>query len=128
MLSSVLLAKIIGPVFMVVALGLVLNRDHYAAMINDFIASPALTYISSLIALVLGIVLVRLHNIWVFDWPVVMTILIWLSLLKGITGLIAPQLLLGVSRKFAGNPLAFLMAGIVYFVTGLLLTYIGYNS
>jgi len=42
------------------------------------------TLLSGYLALTLGVATVILHNVWVADWRVVITIFGWLSVLKGV--------------------------------------------
>lgn len=55
----------------------------YDATVND----RGFAIASGYIALVLGLATVLLHNIWVADWRVVITVFGWLSLLKGVVRL-----------------------------------------
>ena len=54
-------------------------------------------------SMMLGLATVILHNVWVWDWPVVITIIGWSTLIKsmgkiGFAGLISSQ-----AQKFKGN-------------------------
>ena len=52
------------------------------------------------ISMLMGLVTVILHNIWVFDWPVLITILGWGTMIKGITKIGFPQLINKQSQRF----------------------------
>jgi hypothetical protein len=51
---------------------------------------------SGYLALLLGLVTVILHNIWIADWRVVITIFGWLSLIKGVVRIGFPE----VTQRF----------------------------
>ena len=55
MQTSVFLAQLIGPVMLVAALGLLINRDGYRAMALSFLESTPLIYISGVLAMTAGI-------------------------------------------------------------------------
>ena len=95
----ILLARIIGPLLVVVGVGVLVNPAHYAKMAASFLANAELYYFSGVLAFILGMVLVLYHNLWVADWRVVITIIGWASLVKGIFRIVLP----GVGSKFAEN-------------------------
>ena len=51
----------------------------------------AITVSTGYITFLLGLVTVVLHNIWVMDWRVAITILGWTTLFKGITKIAFPE-------------------------------------
>ena len=63
---SVLLAKIIGPPFLAVGLGLLFNQKIYWEMIDEVIRHPTpignmLIYLSGLLSMLAGLALVNSH-------------------------------------------------------------------
>lgn len=55
------------------------------------------------ISLLMGLVTAILHNVWVTDWRVVITILGWSTLIKGIMKIGFPEFIHEQSQKFKGN-------------------------
>ena len=92
------IARLMGPVMLVIgigmALGLVMEGDGYSSLLKEFIGSRALIFITGVLALVAGLAIVNAHNLWVRDWRVIVTILGWLFVLRGI-------MLLALSRAGA---------------------------
>ena len=60
--------------------------------------------LTGFLALILGLVTVLLHNVWVADWPVVITIFGWVSLLKGIARMGFPEATQKMVSNFTKNP------------------------
>ena len=52
------------------------------------------------ISLLMGLVTVILHNVWVFDWRVAITILGWSTLIKGITKIGFPEQIHKQAQRF----------------------------
>ena len=52
------------------------------------------------VTLILGLGTVILHNIWVFDWTVIITILGWCTLIKGILKMGFPEHVHKQARNF----------------------------
>ncbi len=100
--ASLLLARLMGPLFLAAGLGLLLNQTHYRKMLHRFLTDAALYYFSGALALTVGVAILLFHNIWVADWRVVITIIGWLSVLKGVVRLLFPQ----AGQQLAGNFLA----------------------
>jgi hypothetical protein len=127
MRTSVLLARLIGPVFLAMGAGILVNRGAYAALAAEFLRSVALIYLSGLIALAAGLAIVNLHNVWAADWRVVITILGWLSLLGGIARIVWPQLAAQVGTAMIQGA-GFLAAGVLVLALGAFLSFKGYQS
>lgn len=52
-------------------------------ILKDFEQSKGLTFITGLITLIIGLLIVTLHNVWAKDWTVLITLIGWISLIKG---------------------------------------------
>jgi hypothetical protein len=57
---------------------------------KEFIGSRALIFITGVLALLAGLAVVNAHNLWVLDWRLIVTILGWLLILRGIMNLVFP--------------------------------------
>jgi hypothetical protein len=76
--------QLIGLAYAAMGLGGVLNKDLYKRLMEDFAGSPALLFVTGILALVTGFVIVTFRNVWVMGWPVLITVIGWISLVKGI--------------------------------------------
>ncbi len=81
---SILIAKITSVVYLSAALGAFFNRDHYCRVLDDSFKNASLTYFIGFMAAIFGFLVVFYHNNWTKDWTVLVTILGWLALVKGI--------------------------------------------
>ena len=81
---------------------------------------------SGLIALVIGMVFVLAHNIWVKDWPVLITIFGWLGLLKGVSLIFAPKAMTKWSKSLLKKREFIFFGSAFYLVFGLILGWFGY--
>ena len=87
---SILLAKFWGILLVIFGL-LFLVRKKALDDLFELTKDRTFVIISGYLALILGLVTVILHNIWVADWRVVITIFGWISLIKGIVRLGFPE-------------------------------------
>lgn len=126
--TSIVIAKIIGPLLVVVGAGMFINLEHYRRLVADFAASPLSIYMSGTIALVLGLLVVTFHNVWQWHWPVIITILGWLALIKGAVRILAPRFVVSRAQHYARNTNIVMITAIVTLVLGAALSYFGYAT
>lgn len=88
---SFLAAKVLCLTYLSAGVAALTGKITYSKVIEDFERSPGLAFISGFLALIIGVVLVHYHNHWVRNWTVLITIVGWLSLLKGIMLVAWPQ-------------------------------------
>ncbi|MCZ6860678.1 MAG: hypothetical protein O7I42_10445, partial [Alphaproteobacteria bacterium] len=81
---SIFLSKVLGLYLLLVCTAVLLNRRHFPRLIKEFSESLAVVVLSGFIALVLGLLIVVSHNVWSADWRVIITILGWFTLAKGV--------------------------------------------
>jgi hypothetical protein len=120
------LAKLIGPLFLAIGVGLVFNTATYRTMAEQFLANYALIYLSGLVALVVGIAIVLAHNVWTGDWRVIITILGWLAILGGIIRIVFPQFVASIGMSMFHASAMPHVAGVAVIVLGAVLSYFGY--
>ncbi len=122
---SILLAKILGPMYIVIAIGILLNMKNYQTVMEDFSQEPALIYLGGLVAFIFGIIIVLFHNIWMMNGRVIITIIGWMALIKGVWLIVFPRSLASSVRLF--NKTGFLAVSmVIVFILGALLTIMGY--
>ena len=126
MQTSIFLAQLIGPLLLVMGLGMVADRDSFRAMAEEFLASRALIYIAGLLAFVPGLAIVLVHNVWAFDWRLIITLLGWLSVLGGIFRLLLPRQVTAVGSAVLARRNYLTMGGIAMLALGALLSLFGY--
>jgi len=124
--TSIVLAKIIGPLFLVVGVGIFINLEHYRRLIADFGASPLSIYMAGTTAVLLGLLIVVFHNVWDWRWPVIITILGWATLIKGAVRIVAPKLVADRAARYGRNTNIVMASAIIVLVLGAVLSYFGY--
>src|SRR5262245_25331825 len=68
---SIFLARLLGPTFAAIALGILINLGIYDRMISEALHTGILFYLSGLLSLLAGLAIVNLHNMWCADWRVI---------------------------------------------------------
>ena len=88
---SIFLAKLMGPILVVVGLGILINRAPSQAVAEEVVKSRALLYVSGVLALIAGLGIVLTHNEWDLSWQVIITIIGWLAVIRGLLRVPIPQ-------------------------------------
>src|SRR3989338_6826871 len=123
---SIYLAKVMGLYLLIVSFGLLINKKRLIHILIDFLKNPPLVFLSGFFALVIGLLLVTSHNIWIMDWPVLITILGWLSLIKGTIRIAFPHFLVTTSQKWIQNDTFYNTTFFIMIFIGFTLLYYGY--
>ena len=127
MAPTKLIAGLIGPLLAAMGAAMLLNRDLFPAMISQLAQNYGLVFIAGMLALVAGIAIVRVHNIWSGGWPVIVTVFGWLAIVGGLARMWFPQLAAPVAETFAGNAIALLAGGLIVLALGAFLSYKAYG-
>lgn len=122
---SIFLAKTLGLYLVIMAIVLWVNMQKISTILKSSENSPFLL-ISGLLALIFGILLVVSHNVWVADWRVIITIIGWLALIKGLLRLLFPDYAYKIIRGFADNIQVYYITDIIILIVGIYLCYVGY--
>jgi hypothetical protein len=117
---SFVLAQIFGIMCMVLGLSMLFNKKWTVVAIEEITKNVGVIWLAGLIALVMGTVMVVLNNIWTSGLSLVITILGWLTLLKGAVILLFPDFTVSYYKKMnRGN--IFVWGGVILFILGLIL-------
>jgi len=123
--TSVFLAKLIGPVFLVAGLSVLINPQRTRQLGREFIDSEALIFLSGIITLPAGLAIVIVHNVWA-GWPAIVTIIGWLAVLAGIARMLAFDGIRSIGRAMLDRTSLFAVPGGIMALLGAYLAYQGY--
>ena len=123
MQTSIFIAKLIGPIVVVAGLAGLLNPRAMRDMAREFLGSPALIFIAGIMALLAGLAVVNTHNVWVADWPVIITLFGWLSLAGGIIRIGFPDFTKSIGERMLANENVMRMIGGLQALIGAFLAY-----
>jgi hypothetical protein len=117
--------QLFGIAFFPAGLVWVINPKVFRDLIRDIINNRGLLFLSGLLAIMIGYLLIAFHNTWTLNRSVIITILGWVSLLKGLLIIILPStqintfLNLTIIKKYlAVSPWLVLIVGIVSLYLG----------
>lgn len=123
---SAFIARIFGLCYLIIGLGFLFNRKAFRQVMDDFCKNAALVFYGGLLALVIGVVIILTHNVWVANWTVIITIIGWLGLIKGIWIIIFPASVLKFMQVYRKDENLLIVHSIVALVFGAFLTFFGF--
>ena len=126
MQTSVFLAKLIGPILVLVGAALLINRKLMDAIGRELLGGALLLPFLGLIDFAVGLAIVLNHNVWVADWRVIITILGWLLMIRGAVRLLITDQAKAFGSKLLKNRNAVTAALAGTLGLGLVLSYFGY--
>lgn len=122
--TSILVAKIVGIIYLSFAVGLIFNKDYYKRVISNMMNNQAYFLFGGIIATILGFVVVSNHVV-TEPWTILVCIIGWVALVKGVLLLAFPKFFKFFKPMFASeNFNRFLMSTVL--VLGLVFAYFGF--
>lgn len=96
---SKLIARMASVIYLSASLGAFFSTDYYRKIADDLFSNSALTYVTGFITFIIGFLIVTYHNTWAKSWVVLITILGWLAMVKGICLIAFPQFVHMLSER-----------------------------
>lgn len=127
MQSPQVIAQILGPMYVIVGIGMLFNSSTYQRIYDEIFEVHALAYFVGLLALVFGLVILTVHHSWNADWTVIGTLIGLLALIKGSLLILCPSVVLRLSRPLMAQPVRMHVWATVSAVLGLFLGVKGYG-
>jgi hypothetical protein len=127
--TTLYLAKLLGLFTIVICAWMMLNRGAGMALIGALLQQPGLQFTYAMIALAIGIAMVLGHNRWrPGALTVVVTVVGWLVLLRGVVLLLAPGPKLLAALQAAGFERFYEPMLLVPLLLGVYLTFAGFTA
>ena len=124
---SILVAKIIGIIYLSFGIGLLLNSKYYQKVFRKILNDSSYIILGGIIAIIIGVIIINEHNIWISNWTVIITIIGWVALIKGILLLAFPKFT-NVFEKLLSNKKRLPLLGVFAVIFGLLFIYFGFSN
>lgn len=126
--TSVFLAQLMGPVMLVAAIGLLVNQEAQRNMARQFLDSPPLIYVTGFMVMTAGLAIVLYHNVWSFDWRLIITLFGWIAVIGGAIRMICFSAVKKIGNAMLDRPRAAIVGGVVWLIIGAVLCFFGYSA
>ena len=118
--TSVFIGKIISVVYLAFGLGMLLNQNGYKKVLIELIGNSSFLLFGGMLSVVTGMSIINFHNHWVGDWTVVITIIGWIALLKGVYFLVFPNRF-AFFKRFLDSKILIKVLSLIAILFGLIL-------
>ncbi len=126
MATSILIAKLIGPVLLVAAIAMLADAKDLQEMAREFLKNRALIYVTGVLAMLGGLAIVNNHNIWIADWAVIITLFGWAMIIGGAVRMALPSAVRSIGGAMMASLTMIRVSGAGWALIGAFLTYKGY--
>jgi len=125
-MSDAQIFQVFSIVYIAVGVGILINADFYKRLFADFIEHASVMYLGGAMALAIGYLILAFHNTWTMDLSVIITIIGWLALIKGIATMVQPKLVIALARAMTGSDGLLKIVGIAVVIIGLAFSFLGF--
>jgi len=113
---TILTAKLLGIYLVIAGLFLLFKGKSIPHLLRDFFDHPAVCYLTGIILVFLSSMYLIQYNVWDGTWKTIVTVFVWLVMLKGLAYVFAPKALSTmVIKKFRTG---FGIYGIIAIIVG----------
>ncbi len=117
----VLVSKLLGIYLVVSGLFLLFKTKAVPLVLKDFLNHRSVSFLTGVILIFLSSMFIIQHSIWDGGWRMVITIIAWLTLLKGIVYIFFPK---SFKWMTTGSEKMFRLWGIISIVFGIYLFFL----
>ena len=126
--STIVLARIVGPLLAVSGLALSARPGIIPRIIDAFAADPSAALLWGLMALLLGLTVLAFHQRWNGPVEIAITLLGWILILRGVILLLFPDEGILVARAIlSAAPQAIIVIGAVVAAIGAWISFMGFR-
>lgn len=119
------LARIWGVAAFVIALVALTAPARMGVVMADFQKSPALLFMTAIFALMIGLVQVALHNLWTDPTAIIVSLIGWLAIVKGVLLLAAPEGAMAFAAAVSSSPSRVRLYGVFVLILAIVLLILG---
>ena len=111
---------------MVISFALLL-KEEFAKKIISSLRNEENIFLWGFVSFIIGVAMIFSYNVWTMNWRVIITILGWAALIKGLLFLYWPKTIKNCAGKMENNKWLPLICTIVL-ILGLTITYLGFSA
>jgi len=119
---TILVAKIMGIYLVISGLFLITKGKTIPHLLKDFFDHPATVYLTGIILVFLSSMYLIQYNIWDGTWRSIVTVFVWLVMLKGLVYIFVPRFISESAIRKSKN--LFGVYGLIAIIIGLYLFFL----
>lgn len=127
--STIIIARILGPLLLIIGLALVVRPSILAGIVDAFAADSSTPLIWGIFALTFGLTILAFHWRWRGVLEIVITVIGCASVVRGVVLLFVPMEAIGVARTvLSAAPVAVIVIGALTALLGAWLSFEGFRA
>jgi len=123
---SIFLSKVFSIYFLLVGLAIIIRRNWYKDVLTQLLECKHCCFIIGIVTVIIGALLVVVHPKFTADWRSLVTVIVWLTLLKGIAYLFLPDKILAHKKYKLEKPATLYIGGAISIILAVVFGYFGY--
>jgi len=92
MAIEILIIRIFAILYLIIGIVGIKDKKYYANLTHEIMKNVSLRFTWGMFAFIVGFLIVSYHNVWT-GWPIIVTLIGWIGLIKGITIILFPNIL-----------------------------------
>ena len=127
-MSDAQIFQLFSLVYLAVGVGMFINPSFYKKLFTDFCENAAVMYLGGVMSLAIGYLILTLRGCSVCcasGFSIIIPIIGWLALIKGILILVQPKMMIATSKTFLKENFLKIMAVVIVLI-GLAFSFLGF--
>ncbi len=124
--TSIMLSKIIGPLFITISLSMIINTSIFKKMFKNITKDSIILFISWIFWFIIWMLMIIYHNLWWVWWYTIITILWYITLIKWFSIIIFPDFTVKFSKKITLKKSFIKSVWLIYLFLGSYITFLWY--
>lgn len=121
------LAQAFGLYFIIAGLGLVLKKSSLKSLMARFSSDSTVVIMGGFVTLIIGVPLVLIHNVWGNSLEIIVSLIAWVVILKGITLVLMPDMTQQMVSRISNKIGVLEIVLWLMIILGGYLTYVGFG-
>ena len=124
---SIFLAQVIGLYLLFVSVAMLVYQSRFKKTMSEILSNHSLITLSGMMSFVVGLLIVVSHNVWISQWPVVVTIVGWVILLQALLRIFFPEAFVNMMKDLMAKS-GYLLMSWIWLLVGIYLVWAGFSS
>jgi hypothetical protein len=121
-----LFARVLGPYLVIVTLAALARASQMRTLASEFGANPVWAFVTGAFILLSGLIVVALHQYWRGAAAIIVSVLGWMTVAKGVSLLAIPQTYISAVNSAVDPSIWWRVGFVIVALVGLYLTYVGW--
>jgi cytochrome bd-type quinol oxidase subunit 2 len=119
-------ARVLGPFLVIVDVTAMVRASDMEQLLSQFEANSLWTFVTGAFILLFGLIIVAAHQRWQDAAAIIVSVLGWLIVLRGLLLVAFPKVFVSVANSMIGAHAWWVALCIIFALIGLYLTYVGW--